>query len=213
MPQIERALLRTVPWLVGGLVVAVPLLLVNVDANRTVWFVAQLGALVAFGLALTFRLLPLANQQWFVETQWSAVLRLGASGISIVVLVTGTVGLVAMASSAALRFDPSVQYLQVLSALDIAWVASALMIGLWRAWGGLATLVGGAMIGTVCVWSIWNYLDTVGFGSSGEWVVSQGELLRLVIPFDVVAAALAIGFFVYGTAAAGRETEHVSPQS
>lgn len=213
MPQIERALLRTIPWLIAGLLAAVPLLAVDVESHRTAWFTAQLALLVAFGLGLSYRLAPLADEGWFVQTGWQPALRLGASGISIVVLATGTVGLVTMASSAALRFDPSVQYLQVLSALDITWVGCALMIGLWRAWGRVAAIVGGAMLGIVCVWSIWNYLETVGFGPMGEWVVSRSELVRLVLPFDVAAATLAVGVFVYGTFVAAGAIEQESPQS
>ncbi len=213
MPPIERALLRTVPWLVAGLIASLPWLLVDVGGHRTTWFIAQLAVLVAFGLGLSYRLAPLADEGWFVETGWRPAKRLGASGLSIVVLATGTVGLVTMASSAALQFDPSAQYLQVLSALDIAWVGSALMIGLWRAWGRVPAIVGAAMLGIVCVWSIWNYLETVGFGASGEWVVSGSELIRLVLPFDVAAAMLAIGVFVYGTFVAAGAMEQESAQS
>jgi hypothetical protein len=213
MPQIERALLRTIPWLIAGLIASLPLLLVDVESHRTTWFIAQLAVLVAFGLGLSYRLAPLADGRWFVQTARRPAIRLGASGVSIVVLVTGMVGLVTMASSAALRFDPSVQYLQVLSALDIAWVGCALMIGLWRAWGRAAAIAGAVMLGIVCVWSIWNYLETVGFGASGEWVVSGSELARLVLPFDVAAATLAVGFFVYGTFVAAGAIEQESPQS
>ena len=124
---------------------------------------------------------------------------------------TGVVGLVTLASSVALGFDVSTQFLQLLSALDIAWVVAATVVGATRARGRTIGLVAGALIGLVCVWSISFYLSKVGFGPEGDWVVSGSALLRYVIPFDVMAAIVAIGVFVYGVRSAA--TEHPSPQS
>ena len=213
MPNIERALLWTIPWLMGGLIAAVPLLFVDVGSALFPWFIIQLSALVVFGLALTVRLMPLADEHWFEATGWSVRVRLVASGVSIVVLATGTVGLVTLATSAALRYDVSLQFLQLLSALDIAWAGAALIIGAHRAWGRTAAIMGGAVLGIFCVWSIWNYLNTVGFGPDGSWVVSGGDMMRLVIPFDMVAAVMAVTVFAYGAVRAGRAIEHASAQS
>ena len=213
MVPIERALLRTVPWLVGALLVSLPLLVVDTPSNLFVVFILQLSALVVFGLVLGNVLAPLGTPQWFVGMGWSPFVRLVAGGISLVVLVTGTVGLVTLASSAALGFDPSTQFLQLISALDIAWVGAAVTIGAHRAWGSGWAVVAGGMIGVVCVWSIWAYLDHVGFGPNGEWIVSSSNLMRFVLPFDVIAAFVAVGTFLFGARRAAQATEQPSPQS
>lgn len=213
MPQIERALLWTLPWLLGGLVAALPLLLVDTDSHRLVWFIVQLCALVIFGLALTIRLMPLADAHWFEATGWPTRARLVASGTAIVVLATGTVGLVTLATSAALRYDVSIQFLQLLSALDIAWAGAAIVIGANRAWGRTLAVISGTVLGVFCVWSIWNYLNTVGFGPDGSWIVSGSDMMRLVIPFDMAAAVVAVAVFAYGVVRAGQAIEQANAQS
>ena len=213
MVPIERALLRTVPWLVGALVLSLLLLFVDTANSTLAAFIVQLVVLVVFGLILANLLAPLGTSQWFVGTGWSRFTRLVAGGIGLVVLVTGTVGLVTLASSAALGFDPSTQFLQLISALDIAWVGAAVTIGAYRAWGRGLAVAGGTIIGIVCVLSIWSYLDHVGFGPSGEWIVSSADLVRFVLPFDVVAAVIAVGLFLFGARRAAQATEQPSPQS
>jgi hypothetical protein len=213
MVPMERALLRTVPWLAGGLVASIPLLVIDAGSDPLPAFVIQLAVLVLFGLALAHAVVPLGTPEWFVATGWSVRTRLLAGGISLVVLVTGTVGLVTLASAAALRFDPSTQFLQLISALDIAWVVAAVTIGAYRSWGRSSALAGGVMIGVVCVWSIWRYLDFVGFGPNGEWVVSNSDLMRFVLPFDVLAAVVAVALFLVGVYRSDHVTEQPSPQS
>lgn len=200
----EQAALRALAYLPAGLVLALPLLLVPSSWDRFTVFVVHLCALVLFGLVMTARLTPLAGDGWFIDRGWSARKRVVGSGVAIVVMVTGVVGLVTLASSAALRYAPSLQFLQLLSALDIAWSVAALTIGAWRAWGRTAAYAAGFMLAVACVLSIWNYLRVVGFGADGGWRVDGGELLRLVIPADVVAAVVAIVVFVYGTRHLGR---------
>ena len=213
MPRSEQILLWTAPWLVGGLIASAPLLLVDVSDHRIGWFLVQLSVLVAFGLGLTIRLTPLADDSWFTATGWSRRVRLAASGAVVVVVATGTVGLVTLASSAALRFDPSMQFLQLLSALDIAWAGAAITVGATRIWGRTWGAVGGAMLGIFCVWSIWNYLNTVGLGPGGEWIVSGADLMRLVIPFDMAAAVVAVVIFLVGVVRADQAIEQARPQS
>ena len=69
------------------------------------------------------------------------------------------------------------------------------------------------MMGVVCVWSIWNYLGHVGFGPNGEWIVSAPDLMRFVLPYDTVAAIVAVSVFLIGVRAKTQATEQPSPQS
>ena len=213
MPQIERSLLRSLPWLIGGLLASLPLLLVDTGDHLQTWFLVHLSVVVLFGLALTFVLEPLADANWFVATGWSTSVRLIASGASIVALVTGVVALVTLASSAALRYDPSTQFLQLLSALDIAWAGAAILIGVTRLAGRVWGAIAGLVLGVFCIWSIWNYLDTVGFGSDGEWIVSGSDLMTLVIPYDMAAAVVAVILFLLGVRKVAHATAQDSPQS
>ncbi|MCL1693724.1 MAG: hypothetical protein M3096_08580 [Actinomycetia bacterium] len=195
----ERAVLATVPFLAIGLIGSVPLLLVRWSPPPFTIVIVHLAALVLLGLVAVIRLMPLAGNDWFKGQSWSPFWRLAASGISVVFLATGMVGLVTLASSAALQYPPSLQFLQLLSALDIAWAGAALMIGIYRAWRLPAAVTAGTVLAIICVWSIWRYLDVVGFGPAGEWIVDSAALGRYVLPFDVVAAVLAVGAFVFGT--------------
>jgi hypothetical protein len=213
MVPIERALLRTVPWLIGALLLSLPLLAIEIGANPLGVFIAHLSVLVMFSLVLAHVLVPLGTAAWFEATGWGAFARLVAGGIGIVVLVTGTVGLVTLASSSALQFDPSTQFLQLISALDIAWVTAAVTLGLYRAFGRIWAVIGGSMIGVICVWSIWNYLAHVGFGPNGEWIVSNPDLLRFVLPYDVIAAVAAVTLFLVGARWSAQATEQPSAQS
>jgi len=213
MPPIERALLRVVPFLLGGLVLSLPLLLVTPGDSPLGWFTVQLVVLVSISHAMTITLLPLGDEPWFEATSWGPGMRSIASGVGLVVLVTGTIGLVTLASSAALRFDPSLQFLQLLSALDIAWAGAALTIGVYRMSSRAWAIAAGAFLGVVCVWSIWNYLSIVGFGPGGSWILSGPDLARYVIPFDVAAAVIAVVFFLLGVRKQVQATEQPSPQS
>ena len=192
-------MLAAVPFLLLGLVLSLPLLLVDWEPPPLTLVTVHLSALTLLGLAAAIRLAPYAGDDWFLGRAWSAFWRLAGSGVVVIVLVTGVVALVTLASSAALRYPPSMQFLQLLSAVDIAWVVTALVVGAGRAWGRTAAVIGGIIIGVVCVAAIWRYLDIVGFGPNGEWIVDGTELWRNVIPADMAAALAAIGVFAYGT--------------
>lgn len=213
MVPIERALLRTVPWLLAGLLASLPLLVVEPGVQLSRIFLIHLGVLVGFGFGLSLVLVSLGTPDWFVATGWSRRIRLISGGIGLVVLTTGAVGLVTLASSAAIGFDPSTQFLQLISALDIAWVVASITLGAYRAWGRSTAVGLGLMVATVCVWSIWAYLDAVGFGPNGEWVVSSADLVRYVLPFDVIAALLAVAVFLVGVFRFDHATEQPRPQS
>lgn len=207
----ERAVLATVPFLAVGLAASVPLLLIKWSPPPFTIVIVHLSALVFLGLVAVIWLEPLAGNDWFDGQSWSPFWRLAASGISVVFLVTGMIGLVTLASSAALGYPPSLQFLQLLSALDIAWAGAALVIGAYRAWHLPAAATAGTVLAIICVWSIWWYLDVVGFGPTGEWIVDSTALARYVLPFDVAAAVIAVGAFVVGTRR--QAMEQASPQS
>lgn len=208
----ERAVIATVPFLVAGLALSLLLLLTSPATSITI-VTLHLAALVLLGLLTAFRLEPLAGGDWFLGRPWSPFWRLSASGVAIVFLVTGVVGLVALASSAALRYPPSMQFLQLLSALDIAWAATALIVGLHRGWGRWVAIAGGAALAVVCVWAIWRYLDVVGLGPDGAWIVDAGALFEHVLPYDTAAAIAAVAAFLLGTRRAAQAIEQASPQS
>ena len=195
----ERAVLTTVPFLALGLVASMPLLLIAWSPPPFVLVLIHLTVLVLLGFLASLRLAPLASGDWFRGQVWTPHRRSLVSGVSIVFLVTGLVGLVTIASSAALRYPPSLQFLQLLSALDIAWAGAALVVGVYRAWRMPTAVAAGLMLTVVCIWSIWWYLDGVGFGPNGEWIVDATYLMQRVLPFDVAAAVMAIGALLYGT--------------
>lgn len=195
MTPVDIALARAFRWLVAGLLASIPLLLV--DGTLTTTFLLHLTAVVIFGMGLAVHLLPLAERDWFPSVS-RPFTRDAATAAGITIVVTGVVGLVTLASSAALRFDPSTQFLQLLSTLDIAWATTALMVGvLWlkrQTWA----IGAGAMLTVVCIWSIARYIDAVGFGPGGEWIVRSNDLLTFVLPYDTMAAVLAIGSVLLG---------------
>lgn len=116
-----------------------------------------------------------------------------ATNVAFVVIVTGATALVTLSSSAAMHYEPSLQFLQLLSALDIAWVVARTMLAVRLLWGRIAALLAGWMMSVVCVLSIAAYLDEVGLDEAGGWLIDGEQMLRLVIPFDVVAAMITIG--------------------
>jgi len=190
---LEQAVLTAVPWLIAGLVAALPLLLIPESTDRRWDLMIHLVVLVGFSFALTWRLAPLATRDWFSAYNWSTSLNHLATAVSLIVIVTGFTGLVSLASSAAMGYQPSLQFLQLLSALDIAWVVGGILLASRALWGRAAALAVGSVVGVSCVPSIGRYLAEVGLTDQGGWLVVQEQMLRLVIPFDVAAATMTIG--------------------
>jgi hypothetical protein len=194
---IERAVVAAFPFLVGGVLVAPLLLAVSQQDDPLFLFTLQLAALVTLGLAVTLQIAYLADEEWFTGFDgWTQRRRLFLAAVVMIVIPTGLVGLVSLATSAALRFDPSLQFLQLLSALDIAWAGAAIVLAVrWlRGWG--ASVAAGVVLGAVCVWSVWNYLRIVGFSADGGWLVDGGRMMQLVLPVDMAAAAVAVALLV-----------------
>lgn len=190
---LERAVLVAFPWLIAGLALSLFLLLMPASSDRRWDLLIHLVGLVAFCLGLTWRLAQLSEVQWFSSQDWTASRSYLAGAVSLIVVVTGVTALVTLASAAALRFEPSLQFLQLLSALDIAWVVAGTALAAKSLWGrGIATVAALAM-SVACVTSIALYLAEVGLDEAGGWVVDSEQLVRLVIPFDIAAAVITIG--------------------
>jgi hypothetical protein len=194
---IERAVVAAFPYLAGGVAIAPLLLAVPEPADPLVLFSLHLSALVGLGLAVTVRIAPLGDEAWFGGFgEWSPLRRTLLAATVLVVIPTGLVALVALATSAALRFDPSLQFLQLLSALDIAWAGAAIVIAVRWLRGTAAAIAAGVALGVVCVGSVWNYLRVVGFSADGGWLVDGRRMMQLVLPFDMAAAAVAVVLLV-----------------
>ena len=212
MSSLEHALVRTLLWLLPALLAAPILLAVPGQDDPFGLFIGQLAVLVAFGVALAVHLTRYLDPDgWF--RGWSALRSRLATAAVLVALVTGAVALLALATSGALRLEPSLQFLQLLSALDIAWAGAAIAFGAFMKWGSRAAAwIGGAVLGVFCIFSIWRYLDVVGFTADGGWTVSGSDLMTYVIPFDMAAAAVALVMLWVG-AHTGLRTEQAKLQS
>ncbi len=152
---------------------------------------------------------PLTDRPWFspIKRSWLA------SSASLVAAVVGFSALLTLATSGGARYDPSLQFLQLLSSLDIAWVVAALYLGTRKLWGKpLALILASALI-VICVWSIAVYLTSVGFTSDGGWLVDGSEMMRIIIPADTVAAVAAIAAMLGASQRADQRTAQPNPQS
>jgi hypothetical protein len=199
----EQAAVRVLLWATTGVAASVPVLVLPAPEDPLLPATAHLSAVVLFSVALSFHLASLIEGDWFSPSSLSPTARRALGGVWLVVLVAGSTGVVTLATGAAYRFDASLQYLQVLSALDVAWVEAALVIGLQRRFGPRVALAGALAMAGVCVWSIWRYLDVVGFTASGGWLVDGGEIARLILPFDAMAAVIAVAAFAAGVRSDG----------
>jgi hypothetical protein len=153
--------------------------------------------LVALGYLVTLKLLPFTDTVWFRSTGLRSGQRVFGTGLAAIVIVTGMVGLVTLASSAALRLQPSTQFLQLLSALDIAWATATIMVGLYWWRGRVAAMAGGAFVGATCIATIARYLDAVGFTPKGRWRLDAAALWKYVLPYDIAVAIIAIAVLVF----------------
>jgi len=143
-PPLEWAIATSARWLLWALPVTVGFLLagpIGIDRQPGVMLI-HLTALVTGGLALTQSVRRRIDESWY-RTQRPLRER-GATSTTVVVEVTGVAALVTLASSATLRYPPSLQFLQLLSALDIAWVTAATTVGVGWLAGRTAGMVAGA---------------------------------------------------------------------
>lgn len=208
MTSLEAVLARSMLWMTVGAAAAVPVLFLPQPEDPLLTSIIHLSVVVAFGIALAFHLAPLGDEPWFEGLAIGRRPSLALTWAVIVIAITGVVGITTLATSAALRYDASLQFLQLLSALDITWAGAAIVLGSRRRFGGGSALFAAGLLLVVCVWSIWRYLDVVGFTESGGWLVDGSELLRLVLPYDMGAAAVALILF-----SAGVRTEASEPRT
>ena len=192
-------------WVIYGVVASVAGFLVPHDSDTTrLWVVSlHVTALTAFTFALTNRLAAVFDPVVF--DHFGAFGRRLGTDAALVALITGATALVTLASSATLGYQPSLQFLQLISALDIAWTTAGFYLGVRRLsgarWAGPAA---GVFMGSMCVMSLVRYLMAIGFGPDGGWDVQGAQMLRLVIPADTVAAVLTIGALILGARAQAR---------
>ena len=191
--NLDGAVFRSLGPLAFGLLASLPLLAMPRQDDRTFELLVHLVGLVSFSAVLTWWLAPLADGPWFSDRHWLPARNRLVTNIAFIIVVTGATALVTLASSAAMQYEPSLQFLQLLSALDIAWVVSGTMLAVRLLLGRVASLAAGWMMSVVCVLSIAAYLDRVGLDDDGGWLVDGEQMLRLVIPFDVAAAVITIG--------------------
>lgn len=211
MTSLERAIGTTLRWLLPALLLSPVLLIVPTPHGHTGWIVVHLGVVVVFGLALTMRLSPSVEDPWF--STLSPTRALLASAASVVVLVTGAVALVTLASSAALRLAPSMQFLQLLSALDIAWAAGATALGVGLAASRRGAWLAGGFVVVACLGSVTAYLINVGYQPDGGWLVDATGMWRYILPFDIAAALMAVTALGIGVRRASQPIAQPSLQS
>lgn len=208
---LEDAALMALPWLLGGLAVALPLLLLSPADDRRWEVMIHLSVLVVFLFALTWRLRRSGDHPWFDDRDWSDARRRLATAVALIVIVTGVTALVTIASSAALRYQPSLQFLQLLSALDIAWVVAGTTLAARYLWGDVAGFAAGFMMSVVCVLSIGLYLADVGLAADQGWLVDGDKMVTLVLPFDVAAAVITIGLTILASRVGSADVAGKSP--
>lgn len=179
------------------------------DDGLLAYNLVHLGVLQVAALLFAAEIQNLLDQPWFpdVRRPWLA------SAASLVALVTGFAALLTLATSAAARYDASLQFLQLLSSLDIAWVTAALFFGAMQLWRPSLAWAAAVAIVVACIGSIAAYLIEVGFTPEGGWIVSGPDLMTIVIPADTVAALISITVLLVASQRTDQLTAQRSPQS
>lgn len=173
------------------------------------YLLAHLVVIQVATLALVIEMAPESDRPWFGHNRRPSL----ATAASLVAVAVGFSALLALATSAAARYDVSLQFLQLLSSLDIAWVVGALYLGVRLLRGRALATVAGSFLLAACVASIGVYLREVGFGPGGSWLVDGEAMLRIVISADVAAAVLSTGALLWGVRRLDQPTAQPRPQS
>lgn len=202
---LRRLLMWGVPLSLLGLIYRSP----GPDAGLWAYSLIHLGILQAVTFLYAIEIAELTDDPWFrhLKRPWIA------STASLVAAVVGFSALLTLATSAAVGYAPSLQFLQLLSSLDIAWVVATLYIGTRKlANNRSATLAGLGLIGG-CIWSIAVYLSEVGFTQDGGWLVDGAQLMRIVLPVDTLAAVISLTVLLLAAKKADQRTVHERLQS
>lgn len=211
-PQtLESSALLTFPWLPGGLVVSLPLLLLTQANDRRWEAMIHLSLLVLFLFALSWRLGRSGDHPWFADRGWSESRRRLVTNVALIIILTGVAVVVTLASSAAMRYQPSLQFPQLLSALESLGLSPEPHLPCVP-YGETVPPSQRPMMSIIYVLSIGLYLAAVGLFADQGRLVDGEQILRLVLPFDVAAAAITIGLTVSPVGCA-QETEQASAQS
>lgn len=192
-------MVRSLLWATVGAATAVPLLVVPGVVDPALPGVIHLTLLAGFGLALTFHLAPLADPPWFRGTGLGESGRAALTGIVIAAAVSASVAAATVPTAVALRYDASLQFLVLLAAVISAGQSALMALGT-RAWlGPRAGVAAGLIPGVVTVALFWRYLDLVGTGPGGSWVVDGARFGTLVLPVEAVLTVASVIAFSRGT--------------
>lgn len=201
---LRRLLMWGIPLSVVTFLVPAP----GPDDGLLIYNLVHLTVLQIATFWLVLELAPLTDQPWFVPTKRAWL----ASAASLIAAVVGFSALLTLATTATGRYAPSLQFLQLLSSLDIAWVVAAIYIGARELWGSRIGLILGSLTLLACVGSITLYLQTVGFTETGGWLVDVDAMFRIVISADTVAALLSLTI-LFTAARSVQRTEQARPHS
>lgn len=197
---LSKGLRRLLQWMIPLTVVALVVPAPGPDGQLWAYTLAHLTILQVATFSFVIETAGLTSSPWFehLRRPWLA------SSASLVALAVGFSALLTLATSAAARYDVSLQFLQLLSSLDIAWVVAALYLGALRLWGRRIALIAGSLLLIACVASIAVYLSVVGFDSDGGWLVDGAQIMTIVIPSDVMAAIISVTVLLVASRAAQR---------
>ena len=202
MSPIETAALRTLLWATTGAAAAIPVLVLPQPDDPLFTAVVQLAIIAVYAVAMTLHLAALGDAPWFDGLAIGGRARRGLTWVMLVADVAGASAVTALATSAALRYQPSVQLLQLVSVIVVGVVVSASALGTRRRWGGAPALAMAAVLGAVLVWVMWRHLDTVGSTASGGWRVDGSVVRETVVPY--VAGAVVVAGALFGAGLSDR---------
>ena len=201
---LTRLLVWGVPLSIAALVFPSPK-----DEGLLAYALAHLTIVQLLTMQFTISNARHIEADWFLGSRRTFLARSGA----LIAASVGFAALLTLATSAAARYDVSLQFLQLLSSLDIAWVVAALYLGTVRLWGRSAATIFASLLVAACVWSIAAYLQVVGFGPNGQWVVNGSQMMRIVLPADLAAAIVSLSVLFAAARVTDQPTEQPSPQS
>lgn len=197
MTPIESLAARTLLWATTGAAAAVPTLIVPGVVDPMVPGMIHLGLLGVFALTLTLHVAPQGDAPWFAALVAPVGARAALTWVVIGCAVTGAVAVATVPTAAALRYDASMQFLVLLTAVTIGGQTAAMTLGGRRRFGAGGSLLGLIPIaaGIVC---FWRYLDAVGTTTGGGWIVDASRIGTLVLPWQGLVSLACLVVFSLG---------------